>query len=422
MNTDAATFLNCLDPAATFFTFQTFDDNEGPKDRTLVRILHGPLEQHAAELADLNAKGAGIFVTVNETNGKGRKAKDVIRVRAVFVDLDGAPLEPAMANGMPPHIVNETSRGRWHVYWRIKDVELDDFSEIQKALIEYFGSDPAVCDLPRVMRLPGFVHRKGEPFLVRIKSTHERPAYAAADFQSFRPNTDKSQGRRAADEPPSKWQILNAEALTKLDAWVPKLFPGAVKNSAGVYRVASKMLRRDLAEDLSISPQGIKDFGVHDLGDAREGKRSPLDLVMEHRAAKNLEAAFEWLSEQLEDDAGDAAASGEEAPQPRSKDVITVRASDVVMRAKQWIWKGHLLRGCAGVVVRHTRPREVAGSLSLCGLRECRAGLARWHSCHHPQQCPDDHGRRHLRPGGGAQADRGQGRPLSRPHPEVRAR
>jgi hypothetical protein len=39
--------------------------------------------------ARLNAGGAGVYVTVNQTNGKGRKATDIVRVRALFVDLDG---------------------------------------------------------------------------------------------------------------------------------------------------------------------------------------------------------------------------------------------------------------------------------------------------------------------------------------------
>ena len=33
------------------------------------------------------------------------------------------------------------------------------------------------------MRLPGFVHRKGEPFVTRIVSTSEAAPYKAADFQ-----------------------------------------------------------------------------------------------------------------------------------------------------------------------------------------------------------------------------------------------
>jgi hypothetical protein len=300
---DAARFLACLDPEATSFTFQTFDDNAERRDKTLARIFHGPLAERAAELARLNALGAGIFVTVNETDGKGRKKQNIIRVRAVFVDLDGAPLEPVMANGRRPHIIVETSPGKWHAYW-LADLPLDRFGPVQKTLIGQFGSDPSVHDLPRVMRLPGYEHRKGKPFLIEIKSTNDHAPFSAADFPKAcdeipdHLHNTKPEGRGTTDEQPSKWQALNSEALANLDKWVPNLFPGATPTADGRYRITPQMLGRDCQEDLSISSDGIKDFGVHDMGDAREGKRTPLDLVMEY-GKKDLPAGSAWLRDQL---------------------------------------------------------------------------------------------------------------------------
>ena len=101
-------------------------------------------------------------------------------------------------------------------------------------------------------------------------------------------------------EPLSRWQELNAEALARLDDWVPAVFGDkARKQASGGYRVSSKDLGRDLEEDLSLTPEGIKDFGVADQGDERQGKRSPIDVVMEHTKAKDLDAAFAWLSQKL---------------------------------------------------------------------------------------------------------------------------
>src|SRR5262249_20840995 len=106
------------------------------------------------------------------------------RVRALFVDLDGAPLEPVLADVKKVHIVVNTSPGRWHAYWLVTGVALDQFSAKQKALIAAFNSDPAIHDLPHVMRLPGFVHRKGEPHLVRIVSVNDAPPYIGSAFPS----------------------------------------------------------------------------------------------------------------------------------------------------------------------------------------------------------------------------------------------
>lgn len=95
------------------------------------------------------------------------------------------------------------------------------------------------------------------------------------------------------------WAQVNAKALAGLSRWVPDLLPGARLNGGGVYRVTSRNLGRDLEEDLSISPQGIKDFGVHDMGDPNDGGRTPISLVMEHGgAAKPADAAL-WLCSRL---------------------------------------------------------------------------------------------------------------------------
>lgn len=145
-------------------TFQTFDDHG--EDRRLSRVLHGDLGEHAEALANLNRRDAGIFWMVNQGDGRGRKAEHVTRVRALFVDLDGAPLPGTWA--LEPHIVVESSPGRFHVYWAVVNCPLDRFSAFQKALAVRFHGDPIVCDLPRVMRLPGFYHRKRRPFLTRI--------------------------------------------------------------------------------------------------------------------------------------------------------------------------------------------------------------------------------------------------------------
>jgi hypothetical protein len=46
--------------------------------------------------------------------------------------------------------------------------------------------------------------------------------------------------------------------------------------------VSSRALGRNLEEDLSIAPNGIRDWGVADMGDSRGGARTPIDLVIAH--------------------------------------------------------------------------------------------------------------------------------------------
>jgi len=177
----------CLDSAKHFLdlivnggsvTWQTFDDSEA-KRGGLAKIFLGSLDKWHRTLEALNQRGAGIYFMVNPGDGKGRAEKNVTCVRAAFVDLDGSPLDPILAAEHQPHVITETSPGKYHVFWLIEgfpwtnDLSTNKahFSALQKALCQRFKGDPNITgDMCRVMRVPGFLHRKAEPFLVRIHS------------------------------------------------------------------------------------------------------------------------------------------------------------------------------------------------------------------------------------------------------------
>ena len=171
---EALRFLRVLGPTTERFCFQTFDDVPGRKDPSLARTLHGTLTELVSVLVNLNNRGAGVFVTINEVaNNQPREAENVTRVRALFIDADDprriAEIEEKIArSGLEPSIAVESSPGKRHFYWLVNDCQLERFKPAQKVLIAYFGTDKAVNDLPRVMRLPGFAHRKGLPFRTRI--------------------------------------------------------------------------------------------------------------------------------------------------------------------------------------------------------------------------------------------------------------
>jgi hypothetical protein len=96
------------------------------------------------------------------------------------------------------------------------------------------------------------------------------------------------------------FRVVNDLAFASLASWVIALLPSArpQTNTAG-YRVTSKALGRDLQEDLSITPQGIVDFGVADMGDPNEGRRTPITLVIEYNAASDAKGAAFWLCDRL---------------------------------------------------------------------------------------------------------------------------
>jgi len=173
--------MNTLPEEATRFLaqfsgphiLQTFDDRP-QKDPHLSRVL-----KDTYELAALNAQGAGVFLMVNEGDGQGRKVANVIRVRAYCADFDGAPLPQVWP--LEPSMTVETSPGKFHTYWILEEgevVPLDNavWNAQQEAIARAVGSQPDDCKgLNRVMRVPGFLHQKGEAFTSRIMSmTGER--------------------------------------------------------------------------------------------------------------------------------------------------------------------------------------------------------------------------------------------------------
>jgi hypothetical protein len=183
-------FLGLLDPNADGFTFQTFDDDRTRKNPALTRIIQSPPPARD-ELLNLNGQGAGVFVTVNETDGSGRKSENITRIRAVWQEDDDGfkgvfPLQPSM--------VVETSPGHFHRYWLLADdwpadeQGCADFKAVMERMVESYGSDKNAKDIARVLRFPGFLHRKGEtPHLVRIMAADGRRYSRAEVIAAFPP-------------------------------------------------------------------------------------------------------------------------------------------------------------------------------------------------------------------------------------------
>ncbi len=160
-------------------SFQTFCDKG--KNKRLIKQLHGTIEEHFHELAKLNQQGAGVYFTVNETNLQGRTTKHITKVRAVFCDFDGTPL-PEKFN-VTPHLIVNTSKNKYHVYWLVSDMPLESFTLYQQALASKYGSDRAVKDLPRIMRVAGMWHNKKKPYPVKIIHEEISSPYKMTDIR-----------------------------------------------------------------------------------------------------------------------------------------------------------------------------------------------------------------------------------------------
>jgi putative DNA primase/helicase len=117
----------------------------------------------------------------------------------------------------------------------------------------------------------------------RTKAEIEAAAEKAASEEKPRPN-----GKTG-----DFFKSVNAAALADLQVWVSRVFGDKAKlQKTGAYRVSSADLGRNYEEDLSIHPDGIRDFGP-------EKNLTPIDVVMEFGGAPSPQAAAHTLCEWL---------------------------------------------------------------------------------------------------------------------------
>lgn len=138
---------------------------------------------------------------------------------------------------------------------------------------------------------------------------------------------------------------VNTAALSNIAAWVIAIFGTAAVFQPGTqgYRVSSQSFGRNLDEDLSITPNGAVDFGIADMGDARQGRRTPIDLVMTYGDYARPDKAAMWLCSRL----GISAFSlgwrsnedpARQMPDATDRDQLASNLARPIITATQYVW------------------------------------------------------------------------------------
>ncbi|AFZ33571.1 MULTISPECIES: DUF3987 domain-containing protein [Cyanophyceae] len=120
------------------------------------------------------AQGYGVYIVVN---GGGHKDEDVKSCRAIFCEFDDRPIEDQINFwqnlGIPEPSLQIATRKSVHTYWVFdKPIAVEQWRELQTALLTYTGSDPALKNPSRVMRLAGSYHIKPGCEPVRCNIIH----------------------------------------------------------------------------------------------------------------------------------------------------------------------------------------------------------------------------------------------------------
>jgi hypothetical protein len=107
----AARFVATLTGSAEIpITLQTFVEADG--DSSAPRIIHAPLAVAWPQICDLQSRGHGVFVMVNEGDLQGRSAANVTAPRALFYDADKEPWPDAAKLSPPLSMVVSSGRGQ----------------------------------------------------------------------------------------------------------------------------------------------------------------------------------------------------------------------------------------------------------------------------------------------------------------------
>jgi putative DNA primase/helicase len=197
--------------------------------------LRGALKSHIEALTRASNRGSGIFMVINRG---GTRDRLITEITSVFIDSDGQMTLDDILK-LKPHLVVSTSAGKYHAYWRVADLPVQDFKAFQQALAQKFGTDPSVCNPARIMRMAGTVHRKDRPQLVRIKyiEADAKPVSATKlakllglDVKAHNPSAEQTEREATLPELQSALAVIPADdrgVWLKIGMAVHSVMPGA---------------------------------------------------------------------------------------------------------------------------------------------------------------------------------------------------
>jgi len=154
---DSYRFVNTLDPDTDMFDFRIIF-NDG-----IAKKLRGTLKELSRQLKSANTDGAGIYVTINKSDGLGTKKENIILIRAIMLDYDDPDrnnLAEIRSLPIKASLIVNTSPGKYHAYFFTTDFPIKYYSNFQNILNIKYNTDKSINDITRIMRLAGYNHTK----------------------------------------------------------------------------------------------------------------------------------------------------------------------------------------------------------------------------------------------------------------------
>jgi RepB DNA-primase from phage plasmid/AAA domain len=207
-----------------------------------------------------------VFVGMNpfkpELCGKetGRTKENVQKVKRLYADADvngDAVLENIRTSTKIPQpgVILNTSPGRYQFIWNVDGLTQQSAEPLLRAIAQEFGTDPAVAEIARVLRVPGLKNHKhaGAPEVVVVGDI-EADIYDRVDFKLQANST----------EAPKVEIARNSENLVKVGHihFFMLSVAGKLRENGLTPDEIEPILRRRVHEECETPPNGFDDSKI----------------------------------------------------------------------------------------------------------------------------------------------------------------
>ncbi len=138
--------------------WQMFNDKDSESGSP--QVFYSSLNDAKATIEQYQKQGFGAYITINPTDGKGRKRENITAFKWLFADIDGNK-QVLVDYPLKPAFITSRDGTHGHVYWPITGITTEkQYNRAQRLISMYLECDEQVIDPCRVARCPGTFHLK----------------------------------------------------------------------------------------------------------------------------------------------------------------------------------------------------------------------------------------------------------------------
>ena len=167
-------------------------EKKGERVSRVEKILESveeSLEKRIEIAKRLNSVGFAVYYMPQKyKKGYSETYSDIISLRALVVDLDGAPFTKAL-DAIPPQIIVESSVGKYQLVYVLEQGDnstVDEFNDCAAGMSAYLDGDLNAARATQAFRAPGFNHLKRDKREVKVLWHNiEKKSYRLAELADF---------------------------------------------------------------------------------------------------------------------------------------------------------------------------------------------------------------------------------------------